>query len=184
VGCSEETLIDAHAFPWYAIRLRSNFERRATDILDEKGFTTFLPVTRARRKWSDRVKEIDVPVFSGYTFCKFDRAHRLPILTTPGVVSILESTTGPIPIPEDEIEGVRRLVNSGLPIGAYPFLQAGESVIVERGPLAGTEGEIISLKNKYRLVVSVSLLQRSVSVEIDRDCVRPTSSRIRHPHAA
>jgi transcription antitermination factor NusG len=160
-------------FPWYAIRLRSNFERCASQILEEKGFTTFLPLHLTRRTWSDRVKEMEVPLFPGYTFCKFDPLNRLPILTTPGVVSILESSNGPIPVEESEIAAVRSLLQSGLPVGPWPFLQKGQTVVIERGPLAGVEGFILSLKNKYRLIVSLSLLQRSVSVEIDRECVRP-----------
>jgi hypothetical protein len=74
-------------FSWYAIRLRSNFERCASQVLQEKGFTTFLPLHRARRVWSDRTKEIEVPLFTGYTFCKFDPLLKLPILTTPGVIA-------------------------------------------------------------------------------------------------
>src|SRR5689334_16109197 len=76
VGWVGGIMVDVQAFPWYAVRLRSNFERRATDILNEKGLPTFLPLNRTRRTWSDRVKEIDVPLFSGYTFCKFDGVTR------------------------------------------------------------------------------------------------------------
>jgi transcription antitermination factor NusG len=165
-------------YPWYVVRLRSNFERCASQIFEEKGFTTFLPMYRTRRTWSDRTKEIEVPLFAGYTFCKFDPQHRLPILTTPGVVSILESSSGPIPVEETEIEVVRALLKSGLPVGPWPFLQEGQQVLVERGPLKGVEGLILTLKNKYRLIVSLSLLQRSVSVEIDRECVRPIGTLV------
>src|SRR6202007_3285571 len=115
-----------------------------------------------RRTWSDRTKEIEVPLFPGYTFCKFDSRYRLPILTTPGVVSILESPNGPIPVEESEIESVRSLLKSGLPVGPWPFLQEGQPILVERGPFQGVEGRIVNLKNKYRLIVSLSLLQRSV----------------------
>ena len=163
-------------FSWYAVRLRSNFERCASQIFQEKGFATFLPMHRTRRVWSDRTKEVEVPLFPGYTFCRFDPLHKMPILTTPGVVSILESSTGPIPIDEHEIEAVRKLLASGLPVGPWPFLREGQSVIVERGPFSGVEGLIITLKNRYQLVVSVSLLQRSVAVEIDRECVRPLAN--------
>ena len=175
-------MLNQQEHPWYAVRLRSNFERCASQIFEEKGFTTFLPLQRTRRVWTDRVKEIEVPLFSGYTFCKFDPQHRLPILTTPGVVSILESSNGPIPVEEHEIEAVRSLLKSGLAVGPWPFLQQGQTVVVERGPLQGTEGIIIQLKNKYRLVVSLSLLQRSVSVEIDRECVRPIAASPRPTH--
>jgi len=169
-------MADQPDFPWYAVRLRSNFERCASQIFEEKGFTTFLPLHRTRRIWSDRTKVVEMPLFSGYTFCKFDPLNRLPILTTPGVISILESSNGPIPVEESEIAAVRRLLESGLALGPWPFLREGQAVLVERGPLRGVEGIIVSLKNNYRLIVSLSLLQRSLSVAIDRECVRPLSN--------
>ena len=162
-------------FPWYAVRLRSNFERCSSQILQEKGYPTFLPLHRTRRVWSDRTKELEVPLFSGYTFCRFDPQNRLAILTTPGVVGILESSAGPIPVEESEIEAVRTLLKSGLPVGPWPFVREGQRVVVERGPFTGVEGLVASVKNRYRLIVSLSLLQRSVAVEIDRECVRPLS---------
>jgi transcription antitermination factor NusG len=108
----------------------------------------------------------------------------------PGVISILASTEGPIPVPEQEIAAVRAIVESGLPFSAYPFLQKGQPVLVERGPLKGTEGVVVRTKGACRLVVSVFLLQRSVSAEIDRDAVRvlpavrtPVGSRLLPTHA-
>jgi transcription antitermination factor NusG len=91
------------------------------------------------------------------------------------VVSIVGSAAGPIEVDEGEIASVRAMVASGVLVGPWPFLREGQYVAVERGPLTGVEGLIISFKGQYRLVVSVSLLQRSVAVEIDRDWVRPTS---------
>lgn len=165
-------------FPWYVVRVRSNFERTASLSFHEKGYETFLPQYRSRRVWSDRAKEIELPLFSGYTFCRFDAQKRLPILQTPGVVSIVSSTvTGPIAVEEAEIEAVREIVRAGLPMGPWPFLAEGDYVTVERGPLTGVEGLIVEVKARYRLVVSISLLQRSVFAEIDRDWVVP---RVRH----
>lgn len=140
--------------------------------LRDSGYETFLPLYRTRRKWSDRVKEVEVPLFPGYTFCRFDSRRKLPILMCPGVASILESTNGPIPVPEEEIAAVHMILGSGLPLGACPFLRRGQSVVVERGPLKGTEGIVVRTKGAYRLVVTVFLLQRSISAEIDRDSVR------------
>ena len=165
-------------FPWYVLAVRSNFERSASQSLADKGYETFLPQYRVRRKWSDRSKEIELPLFSGYTFCRFDSRQRLPILQAPGVISILGFTgTGPIPVDEAEIAAVRTLLDSNLPVGPWPFLRAGSFVTVERGPLTGVEGIVVEVKTKFRLVVSVSLLQRSVSVEIDRDWVVPHETR-------
>ena len=164
---------------WYVIRTRSNFERPVTEALQFKGFTTFLPLYRVRQRWSDRVKEMDLPLFSGYTFCKFDPQHRLPMLMTPGVVSIVGSGEKPLPVEESEIAAVRAMLQSGLALGPWPFLSEGQSVLVKHGPLEGVEGLIVSIKNKYRLIVSISILQRSVSVEIDRDCVAPAARSAR-----
>jgi transcription antitermination factor NusG len=162
---------------WYALRVRSNFEWAVNTALASKDYEAFLPTYRTRRRWSDRTKEIDAPLFRGYTFCRFDPLQRLPILTTPGVVSIIGSSAGPIQVDEHEIASVRGMVASGVVVGPWPFLREGQFVAVEHGPLAGVEGIIVNFKNQYRLVVSVSLLQRSVAVEIDRDWVRPTSHR-------
>lgn len=159
--------------PWFAVRVRSNFERRVFTALSGKGYESFLPVYRSRRRWSDRMKGVEAALFPGYTFARFDPTRRLPILTTPGVVSIVGSASGPLAVSEDEIASVRKTVDSGLLVGPWPFLRDGERVTVEHGPLTGVEGVIVEVKKQYRLVVSVTLLQRSVSVEIDRDWVRP-----------
>jgi transcription antitermination factor NusG len=151
-----------------------NCERSATHHLLAKGYETLLPLYHVRRKWSDRNKEIEVPLFSGYTFCRFDPRDRLPILQVPGVVSVLGFPgTGPVPADEAEIDAVRTLLRSNLPVGPWPFLREGKFVTVERGPLTGVDGIVIEANSKCRLVVSVSLLQRSIYVEIDRDWVAP-----------
>jgi transcription antitermination factor NusG len=164
-------------FPWFVVAVRVNFERAVSLSFQEKGYDVFLPLYRTRRKWSDRSKQIDVPLFTGYTFCRFDPARRLPILQTPGVITIVGSkTTGPIPVNDGEIEAVQALVNSNLPVGPWPFLREGSMVRVEDGPLSGLEGIVITMKANWRLIVSVSLLQRSVYAEIDRDWVVPRQS--------
>ncbi|HUP04940.1 MAG TPA: UpxY family transcription antiterminator [Bryobacteraceae bacterium] len=178
VACPSALVTEA-SLAWYAVRVRSNFEWAVSTALTNKDYEAFLPTYRTRRRWSDRVKEIEAPLFRGYTFCRFDAAQRLPILTTPGVVSIVGSATGPIPVDEWEIASVRGMVASGAVIGPWPFLREGQYVAVEHGPLSGVEGIIVSFKGQYRLVVSVSLLQRSVAVEIDRNWVRPTSDHRR-----
>jgi transcription antitermination factor NusG len=164
-------------FPWYVIHLRSNFEKLATQALEARGFTTYLPLYHTRRTWSDRVKDIEAPLFTGYTFCRLDAQHKLPVVTAPGVISIVGSIAGPTPVDESEIAGLQALLKSGLAVGPWPFLEQGQSVLVEHGPLEGLEGLIVSVRNKHRLVLSVPLLQRSVSVEIDRAWVRPIAAR-------
>jgi transcription antitermination factor NusG len=160
--------------PWYAIRVRSKFENVASATLRGKGYEEFLPVCRSRRRWSDRVKELDLPLFPGYLFCRFDVKDRLlPILTTPGVVAIVGAGKTPVHIDDQEIEAIRAILGSGLAVQPSPFLHVGSIVYIEGGPLAGVEGIITNTDKVYRLVVSVSLLQRSIAVEIDRAWARP-----------
>ena len=165
--------------PWYAIRVQSKFENLASTALRGKGYEEFLPLYRSRRRWSDRVKELDLPLFPGYLFCRFDVHDRLlPILTTSGVIAIVGAGKTPIPIADEEIATIRAVLGSGLAAQPCPFLNVGAGVYIERGPLAGIEGIVTNLNKKYRLVISVTLLQRSVAVEIDREWARPIPDRM------
>src|SRR5580698_3809976 len=121
---------------WYALRVKSKFESVASATLRGKGYREFLPLYRSRRRWSDRVKEIDVPLFPGYLFCHFDAGSRLlPILTTPGVVSIVGAGKTPVPVSEAEIDAIQAVVRSGLPALPWPCLTVGSRVLIEAGPL-------------------------------------------------
>ena len=160
-------------FPWYALRVQSRFGSLASATLRGKGYEEFFPLYRSRRRWSDRVKELELPLFPGYSFCRFDVSHRLPILTTPGVIGIVGIGKIPAPVDLDEIEAVRLILRSGLAAQPWPLLRVGSKVYIERGPLVGLEGIVTNTDKVYRLIVSVSLLQRSVAVEIDREWARP-----------
>lgn len=160
--------------PWYAIQIRARLGSVAAATLRGKGYEEFLPLYRSRRRWSDRIKELELPLFPGYLFCRFDVSDRLmPILTTPGVIGIVGAGKTPVPVDEKEIEAVRAILRSGLAALPWPFLRVGSKVYLERGPLAGLEGMITNTDKVYRLIVSVNLLQRSVAVEIDRQWARP-----------
>ena len=158
---------------WFAIRVRSNYEHIATIHLRERGFEEYTPSYKTERFWSDRKKTIDQFLFPGYVFCRLDPNDRLPILTVPGVVNLVGFGKIPAPIPDHEIEHIRTMVESGLLVMPWPFLNLGQRVLIERGPLAGVEGILLEVKGKCRLVVSIQLLQRSVSTEVDRTWVRP-----------
>jgi transcription antitermination factor NusG len=138
-----------------------------------KGYQEFFPLYCSRRRWSDRIKKVELPLFPGYLFCQFDESDRLPILTTPGVIGIVGAGKIPIPVDDDEIEAIRAILRSGLAAQPWPSLRVGSKVYIERGPLAGLEGIITNTDKVYRLIVSVSLLQRSVAVEIDHGWARP-----------
>jgi transcriptional antiterminator NusG len=158
---------------WFAVRVRSNQERTAIAHLRERGYQQFAPCYKSERRWSDRKKEIDQYLFPGYIFCRFDPGDRLAVLTAPGVVDLVGFGRTPEPVSDQEIERVRRMIESGLLVTPYPFLNVGQTVLIERGPLTGLEGILVEAKGRHRLVVSINLLQRSVSAEVDRHSVRP-----------
>jgi transcription antitermination factor NusG len=117
------------------------------------------------------VKELDLPLFPGYVFCRFSARDPYPVLNCPGVVYIVSAGTRFVPVEDREIESVRTICAAGVP--AYPLTEvvANERVMIVGGPLKGIEGTLITVKDQYRLVVSISLLQRSVSVELQRDWI-------------
>src|SRR5437867_5071497 len=154
-------------WPWFAIQVRTCAEKSAVTVLQYKGYECFLPLSMSRRRWSDRIKEFEVPLFSGYLFCRFDVLHRLPILQTPGVLGIVGVAKTPVPVPDEEIAAIQRVVDSGVSAQPWPFLRVGQRVRIEQGPLAGLEGFVVSVRSHCQLVVSVTLLQRSVAVEIE-----------------
>jgi transcription antitermination factor NusG len=179
-GNSESAMIRPVSSPrpdkrsWYALRIQSRLGIVASTTLRGKGYEEFLPLYRSRRRWSDRIKDLELPLFPGYLFCRFDVSDRLmPILTTPGVIGIVGAGKIPIPVDLDEIEAIRAILRSGLAAQPWPLLCVGSKVYIEGGPLAGLEGIITNTDKVYRLIVSVSLLQRSVAVEIDREWARP-----------
>ena len=160
-------------FPWFAVRTRTGSEKLTYDALTNKGLIAYLPTYRSRRRWSDRVVVADMPLFQGYVFSRFDPLHRLPVLTSAGVMSIVGFGSDPTPIDEHEINAVRTILSSGLAAHPHPFLREGQAVRVKRGSLQGLEGILVKKKADFRLVISVPMLQRSVSVEIDREWIDP-----------
>ncbi|MBV9770833.1 MAG: UpxY family transcription antiterminator [Bryobacterales bacterium] len=164
---------DPQSYPWFALRVRSHCERIALTHLCERGYQEFSPSYKSERRWTDRTKQIEQFLFPGYVFCRFNPDHRLAILTAPGVVDVVGFGKVPEPIPHAEMDRVRRMVESGLSVTPYPYLSVGQAVLIERGPLSGIEGILVEIKGKVRLVVSIELLQRSVSAEIERCSIRP-----------
>jgi transcription antitermination factor NusG len=165
--------ITTEVLPWFALRVRSKHEQVASLHLRSRGYEEFSPSYKVERQWSDRKKTTDQSLFPGYVFCRLNAHDRLPVLTVPGVVGIVGFGDGPTTIPEEEVARVRAMLNSGLVVMPWPFLKVGETVLIEQGPLAGVEGILQEVKGKYRIVVSINLLQRSVASEIDRAWVRP-----------
>lgn len=129
-----------------------------------------------KRRRNGRVREIDAPLFPGYVFCQFDAQNRLPILITPGVIAVVGRGRIPLPVDDEEIAAIQTVVLSGLRAEPWPYLELGQKVRIESDSLQGLEGILINFKGNHRIVVSVSLLRRSVALEIDQSCVRPIGS--------
>ncbi len=163
--------------PWFALQVKPRREKVIATILRNKGFEQFLPLYVSRRAWSDRIAKVEVPLFPGYVFCRFDPERpRLPIVTTPGVMDVVGIGGRPAPIAEQEIEVIQTIVSSGRAALPWPYLEVGKRVRIERGALAGVEGVLVETKKQHRVVVSVSLLQRSVAVEVEREWVAPCAA--------
>ena len=162
---------------WYALTVKHQHERAIETALQQKGFEAFAPMYGSRRQWSDRTKEIEVPLFSGYVFCRFAHGLKARVLNTPAISRVVGFGGLPAAIPEAEMEAVRAIVKSGLPVRPWPHLKAGDRVRVERGPLRGIEGTLVKEKGAQELIVSVELLQRAVAVCVDAAWVVPLAAR-------
>ncbi len=152
---------------WFAVRTKSNREQITAGSLTGQGYETFLPTfqsdkTRSPERMTRR------PLFPGYLFCRFDFRQRLPILQTTGVVHIVSIGNVPAPLRDDEIESLKIVIESDAELDRYPSLIAGQLVRLTEGPLAGAQGIIVRSGGKL-LVVSITLLQRSVSVSVARE---------------
>lgn len=158
---------------WYAVRVRSKFERNVSTVLEHKGVEQFLPTYRSRRIWTDRTKTLDLPLFPGYVFCRIPLEQRNRVVTTDGVVGLVGAGRQPIPVSDVEIEAIRTMIQSQVETQPWPFLKVGQTVRICNGSLSGIEGILIRVKNSWRLVVSLTLLERSVAVEIDAAYVSP-----------
>ena len=164
---------------WYALQVRTRREPAAAAILTGKGYETLLPTYEVRKVWADRIKTARATLFPGYVFCRFDVTKRLPILVTPGVISVVSQGRTPAPVDPLEMHAIEMLVKTGVAAEPWPYLEVGQRVRIENHCLEGLEGILTSFKGKSRLVVSVSLLRRSVALEIDRARVTPVRSKER-----
>jgi transcription antitermination factor NusG len=158
---------------WYAVRTKSRHEYKASFALTQKNITTFLPKTEIWSKRKDRKKKIFIPLFPGYLFVEFfglDNEKKITILKTPGVVSILgeRENSEPIPVPDDKINAIRRLIETNAEFFTIKFPKVGEPARIIDGPFAGLEGTVISSDFKKELfVISIELLQRSVAMKLE-----------------
>lgn len=180
-GLSVNAVAPSDDVLWFALQVKALHERRVAAVLRFKGYEEFVPVYRCRRRWSDRIKDMERPLFPGYVFCRFEPRFRMPILTTPGVSSIVGVGKEPVAISDGEIDALKRVVRSGLGIEPWPFLGVGCRVLIEEGPLRGVEGILLKIKQFRRLVISVPLLCRAVAVEVEDCCVMPAPANSGRP---
>ncbi len=160
-------------YPWYAIRVRSNYEKNVGIALNARGYQEFVPLYRKRSQWTDRVASLEVPLFPGYVFCRLNIEKRLPVLTAPGVVSIVGFGSDFISVPDAEIDAIRHALTCGALVLPHPYLRVGQRVRIERGAMTGVEGLLLRVRDDFRLVVSINILMRSVAIQIDRDWISP-----------
>ena len=156
---------------WFALVVKPRFDKAVARALEMKGYETLLPLYKKTHKYGARSKSSELPLFPGYVCCRFDVHSRLPILTTPGVIQVLGAGNMPIPVSDGEINSLQTAIGAGLPIQPFDFVNDGERVRISSGVLAGVEGIVLKSKPSLRLILSVTLLQRSVMLEIDRDQV-------------
>jgi transcriptional antiterminator NusG len=153
---------------WYAIRTRSRHEKMVADQLEKQGIESFLPLVKRKRRWSDRTKEVELPLFSGYSFVrlKLCSPDRVRVLKTHGVTVFVGVRGIGIPIPETQIESLKTVLVKQIPFQEYPFLQVGQRVRVRGGALDGVEG-ILAQKGDRTLMISVEPIHRSLSICVD-----------------
>jgi transcription antitermination factor NusG len=156
---------------WYALQLRTRWENTTATFLNNKGYETFLPTCESLNQVRGNSKKVTAPLFPGYVFCRFDALRRLPILVTPGVIKVVGRGRIPVPVEDDVLEAIQKMVSTGLRVEPCPYLVVGQRVRIEHGALTGVEGILTRIKGAHRIVVSISLLHRSVAVEIDRAVV-------------
>jgi transcription termination/antitermination protein NusG len=164
--------------PWYAVRVKPNYEKPVAAALRGKGLEEFLPLFRSKRKWSDRVKVMDLPLFPGYVFCRLNLEARMPLITTPGFLYIVGVGKNPEPVDEAEIQAIQSVLRAGVGVAPWPSLVVGQKVQLKQGPLRGLVGVLTKIAaNQIRMYVAVTLLKRSISVEVAPDWIQAVEEK-------
>lgn len=160
---------------WYALYTRSRFEKKMLSELTDRNIEVFLPMREVLSRWKDRKKRIWIPLFSGYIFVNHidTPENRFRILNIPGAVRFVGLEGHADPIPQEQIEYVRRFLESSISVDPYPYMQVGTRVEVIAGPLKGILGTLVEKRGRFRFVIQVDLIRQAVSVEIDASDVRP-----------
>jgi transcription antitermination factor NusG len=152
---------------WYAAYTAANHEKKAAAEISRRGVESFLPFYHTARRWSDRRVELDMPLFPGYIFVYLALADRLNVLQVPGVVRLVGFGGSPAALPDEQINALRAGLNGQLRAEPHPYLMIGRRVRLKSGPLAGMQGILLRRKAKFRVVISIELIQRALVVDAD-----------------
>jgi len=153
------------SLPWFALYVKNQHEKHVAGSLSGKGYESFLPTYVKPHKNGNKN---ELPLFPGYVFCRLDAQHKLPVVSIPGVFSVVCNGREPAAIPDLDIERIRQLLVSGLARRPWPYVTRGQDVCIKSGPLRGVQGAVIDEQHEQWLVLSVHILQRSVAAKIDR----------------
>ena len=162
---------------WYAVTTRSRHEKRVQQQLEERLVEVFLPLYESLHRWNDRTARVSLPLFPGYVFVRICLADRLQVATVPGVVRLVGCKGYPSAIPDPELAAVRDCWKRRIKMEPHPYLAVGRQVRIKEGPLAEMTGLLIRKKGRFRLVLSINSITRSVAVEVDAHNVEPIALR-------
>lgn len=158
---------------WYAAYTSANHEKRVAERLGAREVDHFLPTYSSVRRWKDRWVTLQLPLFPGYVFVRMALRNQLRVVQVPGVVRLVGFDGAPAALPDEEIEALRTGLASGVLASPHPFLTVGRRVRMKTGPLAGLQGILLRRKGKFRMVISIELIQRSVAVDAESADVEP-----------
>jgi transcription antitermination factor NusG len=158
---------------WYAAYTYPRHEKVVAEQLESKGVESFLPTTTVASRWKDRIVRIHLPLFPSYVFARVELCRRVAVLTVPGVIRILSANGAPIPIPDSEVDAVRRCISEGAKLEAHHFMVSGMRARVHSGPFSGLEGIVVEANEKCKVVVSISAIHQSIALELDREYLEP-----------
>lgn len=158
---------------WFVLRTHPRHEKCVAERARGRDVESFLPLYRTVRYWKDRRKELELPLFPGYVFVRTTSADRRPILQVPGVLQFITFNGQPTPVPDGEIEALRRSLTGTAAVEPFSYLTMGRPVRVRGGPLSGITGILVAKKRRFRVVLSIELIQQAVAVEVDACDLEP-----------
>jgi transcription antitermination factor NusG len=159
--------VDDSSTDWFAFRVRARHEKSVALHLREKKQECFVPLVWVTRRWGKRLADVELPLFAGYVFCRSQRFRLLPILTTPGIIEVLRAGNSPVPVSTVEISAIKRALDANIPVEPSLYINVGETVQIQRGPLKGIVGIVSDLRRRDRIVLSVSLIRCSILLHVD-----------------